>query len=108
MDDQSGFSLWAFKDLHEGHEELPKRARRQLAASKGPPGLRRPVVRDRPRGMPGVSQGAFVCFLRPQGAFVSLVERRFVTQSLDDYQVRFSAKENAVPFSIDIHPGEVS
>ena len=58
--------------------------------------------------MPGVSQGAFVCFLRPQGAFVSFVERRFVTQSLDDYQVRFSAKENAVPFSIDIHPGEVS
>ena len=30
-----------------------------------------------PLGMPAVGQGAFVCFLRPQGAFVSLVERFF-------------------------------
>ena len=30
-----------------------------------------------PLGMPGVSLGAFVCFLRPQGPFVSFVERLF-------------------------------
>ena len=30
-----------------------------------------------PLGMPGVSPGAFVCFLRPQGVFVSFVERLF-------------------------------
>ena len=30
-----------------------------------------------PLGMPAVGQGAFVFFLRPQGVFVSFVERLF-------------------------------
>ena len=30
-----------------------------------------------PLGMPVVSPGAFVCYLRPQGVFVSFVERLF-------------------------------
>ena len=42
-----------FKDLHEGHEELPKRARRQAVAPTGPPGLRAPVACAWPWGGAG-------------------------------------------------------
>ena len=41
-----------------------------------------------PLGMPAVGQGAFVFFLRPQGVFVSFVERLF-KRSQADNQVIF-------------------
>ena len=69
-----------------GPQGSPRSSRR--TAEKGHEGAA-------PLGMPGVGQGEFVSFLRPQGVFVSFAERLFLGSSGNPGEAEPPTAENA-------------